>query len=62
MHNHFVNGFLAAVVLVFAIFGWSNEVVIVGAALLLIYSIVDCSKSCSPKKEEMPKKPAKKKK
>lgn len=62
MHNHFINGFLALIVLVFAIFRWSNEVVIIGSALLLIYSVVDCSHSCSPKKESMPKKPTKKRK
>ena len=62
MHNHFVNGLLALIVLVFAIFGWSNEVVIIGSALILIYSVVDCNNCCRPGKEGKSKKPVKRKK
>jgi len=62
MHNHFVNGVLSLIVLLFAIFRWSNEVVIIGAALILIYSVVDCNNHCRPNKGKMsPMKPKKKK-
>ncbi|PJE81719.1 hypothetical protein COU58_00870 [Candidatus Pacearchaeota archaeon CG10_big_fil_rev_8_21_14_0_10_32_42] len=61
MHNHYISGFLALIVLAFAIFGWSNEVVIAGSALIFVYSIFDCSKSCSPRKQ-VSKKSTKKKK
>ena len=65
MNYHYFNGLLALIVLVFAIFGWSKVVVILGAALLLLHSLMNFGGSCCPccDVEAKPtKKPVKKKK
>ena len=58
MHNHFFNGLFALIILVFAIFQWSNVVIIVASAVLLIYSVIDCNNTCRKKMEPMPAKKA----
>jgi len=69
MGGHYTDGILALIALLFAIFGWSNVVVIVATALVVLHALFHlfgwCSCGCTNDTKDMknmPKKPSKKKK